>query len=252
MLAIRHLSQHCFEKARKFIACSRRRSPVAMGRPASGSRMPGSRRPASRSRSTRSTWRAGPCWTRSVDRFGVGVHTSIPSRQPSAYPIDATDTGFCLRAHKIAKVHPWLSRPVILWSQFSIKNPSTKITTSSCACAQVNPMASVMGAQQFLSMGWPGQQAAAAGGWGGVPGWGNPGGVAMMGWPPGAGMAGMPPQQQPGGLNGLPNVQAGTPPLGQLPGGGIMPGFQPGGLGQMPHQGLQAPFHAAGRRRACS
>jgi len=109
----------------------------------------------------------------------------------------------------------------------------------SLAFEQVNPMASVLGAQQFLSMGWPGQQAAATGWGGGVPGWGNAGGMAMMGWP----AAAVPPAapQQPG-FGGNPNLgQPTTPPPAQLFGGGMPGGFQPGLGHSMPHQ-AQAPF----------
>ena len=88
-------------------------------------------------------------------------------------------------------------------------------------------MASVLGAQQLLSMGWHGQQAAA--GWGGVPGWGNAGGMAMMGWP----SAAVP--QQPG-FGGIPPSGQPAAPTAQLLGGGMLPGggFQPG-LAQIPH-----------------
>ena len=99
-------------------------------------------------------------------------------------------------------------------------------------------MASVLGAQQFLSMGWPGQQAAATGWGGGVPGWGNAGGMAMMGWPAAA-VPGAP--QQPG-FAANPNIaQSVTPPPPQLFGGGMPGAFQPGLGHHMPHQ-AQAPF----------
>ena len=99
------------------------------------------------------------------------------------------------------------------------------------AYPQVNPMASVLGAQQLFSMGWPGQQ-----GWGGVPGWGA-GNAAGM-WPS-ATVAGYP--QPAPGFGGMANPQpAATPPAHF---GGAAGGAQPGlaGLGYMPNQ-AQAPF----------
>ena len=124
-------------------------------------------------------------------------------------------------------------------------SPSADPELQTLGDAQVNPMASVLGAQQFLSMGWPGQQPA-AGGWG-VSGWGTPGGTAMM-WPSAGvnGVNGLPPQQQPGFAGVNPHApQSVTPPLGlNILGGGAVAGFQPG-LGHNtpnPQGGQPAPF----------